>query len=163
MIYVHTNPTTGLSRAVSSGSDEGRDPDIYRKAESRWDWKSYERVVEVAAKLNTDAEAVGALTEQGHVSVYLPVDHGDHTSPRFDIIEAPDLGAYASKSFNGDSYPIGPIVKIGKNYSRIYVARESNPDDILVFYRKKQRASWILSGGTWGLIQGKRNERNPSF
>lgn len=160
MLYVVTNEK-GQSRAIESDSDEGRQPDIYQKAQSRWDWKTYEAAADVAAKLNADAKTDGLVDAEGHILFYLATDAGPHQSPRYDVIQAPSLGTFVSKSFNGDSYPIGKIVKIGKNFSRIYVGRESNPDDVLCFYRRGLSGRWILKGGTWGMNQGRHNERNP--
>jgi hypothetical protein len=162
MLYVTTNEN-GQTRAIDADSDEGRQPGIYRTAQSRWDWKTFEAAAEVAAKLNTDAAAAGLVDAEGHTLFYLATDAGPHQSPRYDVIQAPSLGTFVSKSFNGDSYPIGKIVKIGKDFSRIYVERASNPEDILCFYRRKLSGRWILKGGTWGLIEGHHNERNPHF
>lgn len=163
MIYVHTDPATGLSRAILAGSDEHRDPDIYRKAESRWDWNSYERAVEVAAKLNADAEAVGALDEQGHVATYIAVDQGSGCSPRYDVIAGWYVGEKVSKGFNGDYYPVGTIVKMSAD-QRIITVQSDNPEvPLRKFWRRKLTSCWLLTGGTWRLVSGVHNDKNPSF
>lgn len=90
--------------------------------------------------------------------LFLPVDRGSHVHPRYDVIEAPRVGDEVSYGFNGDYYPDGVITKIGGTAcSRIYTSTGS------VYNRRRQSASWIKRGGTWSMVKGHRNERNPSF
>lgn len=113
--------------------------------ESRHDWKTWERVEDIAEELNA---AMPART-------FLAVDSGPNVSPRFDVIEAPVLGAEVSMSFNGDSYPVGTITKISASFRRVETS------DGKVFFRRRRTAMW--SEGTFVLIPGVHNDRNPSF
>lgn len=115
------------------------------KVECRCDWKTFARAEEVAAQLT---EATGVL--------YIGVDRGSNTSPQFDVIAAPTVGAKVSKAFNGDSYIAGEIVKISKTLKRI----ETSTGE--VFFRRRQSSSWV-EGGTWSLQMGHHEIRNPSF
>lgn len=78
------------------------------------------------------------------------------TSPRYDVIRAPTIGDKVSYSFNGDSYPDGEIVKISDSLRVVKTNTGS------VYYRRMLTGSW-RKDGTWTLIRGHRNERNPSF
>lgn len=102
------------------------------------------------------AEVNAQFGERG--DIFLACDKGSHTWPRYDVIRAPKVGTPVSYSFNGDSYPDGHITKVGgTNCSRVYTDTGS------VYNRRRQSASWIKRGGTWSLIQGHVDERNPSF
>lgn len=116
------------------------------KIVTRRDLESFEE----ATKL---AEQVSAFTGDK----WLPVDHTQYTSPRYDIIEAPKVGEFVSYGFNGDYYPDSKITKISASYRRV-VTESGN-----VYYRRNQTASWKKKGGTWGMVKGYVNERNPSF
>jgi hypothetical protein len=112
-----------------------------------WDIKSYEEAAELAAK---------ASAEKG--IEYIPVDRGPCVSPRYGYEHAPKVGEPVSEAFNGDSYPAGKIIKVGKNYKRV------TTDTGAVFYRRKLTGIWLRSpGGTFAMIHGTHNERNPSF
>lgn len=86
---------------------------------------------------------------------FLPVDRGQWVRPQFAIEEKPQLLDEVSKSFNGDSYPVGRISRISKTFKRIETS------DGYVFTRQKN-GGWRC-GGTWWLIKGVVNERNPHF
>lgn len=134
MIYIKiTNGTVELSNIDD------------KTAQSRWDWKSYETVQDLAAKLS--------VTEN---KLYIGVDKGSSVSPRFDIIEAPAIGDEVSYAFNGDSYPCGKIVKISKSLRRI------ETDGGKVFYRRKLSGTW-LNNHTWALVNGHVHTQNPHF
>ncbi len=90
--------------------------------------------------------------------IFLAVDQGSSTWPRYDVIRAPLVGAPVSYGFNGDYYPDGYITKVGgTNCSRVYTSTGS------VYNRRRKSSSWVKRGGTWSLVQGHRDERNPSF
>lgn len=97
--------------------------------------------------------------------VYLAIDSGPNVSPRYDVFEAPKVGDDVSKAFNGDYYPVGKVVKIGKDYKRIYVSDASPSAGACkapeVFVRRKLSGAFVNKG--WSLVPGVRNERNPSF
>lgn len=113
--------------------------------QNRNDWKSFEQVTRIARLLsiNTARHFVG-------------VDQGENCYPRFDIIEAPKVGDLVSYGFNGDYYPDGNIVGVTKT---LQVTTSTGNR----YFRKKNTSTWVKAGGTWMLVQGHRNERNPSF
>lgn len=90
---------------------------------------------------------------------FIATDAGEQVWPRYDVIKAPVVGDEVSKAFNGDYYPVGKIIKIGKNYGRIYV---TGGEGELVFYRRKLTGAWLLNK-TWGLVPGSITRRNPEF
>jgi hypothetical protein len=87
---------------------------------------------------------------------YLGVDEGAHTYPRFRVIEAPAVGDEVSKSFNGDSYPCGKIVKITPTW-------QVTTDQGVKFRRYKETGGWRQVGGSFWMIAGANNDRNPHF
>jgi hypothetical protein len=105
------------------------------------------------------AGAIADAASKFSDKVFLAEDSGPNVSPRYDVIEAPKVGDDVSKGFNGDFYPVGKIIKIGKDYKRIYVEGERGP---MVFYRKKLSGAWLYRG-MWSLVPGVRNEWNPEF
>jgi len=96
--------------------------------------------------------------------LYLPVDAGPRVMPRYDVIRAPKVGDAVSMGFNGDYCPCGKIASISPSMHRI------KTDDGTVFHRhapsrsvpKSLSARW-LSGGTFAMVQGHHDKRNPSF
>lgn len=50
---------------------------------------------------------------------YVAIDNGPWHYPRYDVIRRPYVGDLVSKSFNGDSYPRGTIVKISDSLRRV--------------------------------------------
>lgn len=143
MLYFRLDSTGNVTEVLTE-KDEGRhDRDVIY----RGDIKDFDH----AARL---AEQASALLGR----LCLPCDKGSWVHPRFDIIEAPRVGDPISYSFNGDSYPDGHIIKIGgTDCSRVY------SDTGSVYNRRRKSASWIKRGGTWCMIAGHHNERNPSF
>lgn len=115
-----------------------------RSYENRNDWKTMERVEEIAVQLTAK---LGRL--------FIGTDSGPNVSPRYDVIEAPTLGEKVSRKFNGDSYPEGEITKISKSLRRIETSTG------VVFFRRRQSGCW--SDGTFSMIPGHVSERNPSF
>ncbi len=140
MLHIHTDPTTQHTSIVSF-EDVKRGHD---GIQSRWNWTTKEQVDEIAALLS---KCEGEL--------YIGIDCGANTSPRFDIIKAPKVGDVVSKYFNGDAYPVGTIVSISKTMKRIVTSSGQ------VFHRKKETGRW--SDGCFALVQGHREEQNPSF
>jgi hypothetical protein len=118
--------------------------------ESGWDWPTTARTETIAAQLT---EATGEL--------HIAVDHGDHVSPRWDVIRAPAVGDGVSRNFNGDSYPCGKIVKIAADHKQIRTQEEGRP--VRVFYRRRHSAAWVEAGGTWALVRGHVAAQNPEF
>lgn len=110
-------------------------------AENRNDWKTFEAANEVAAALGSD---------------YIATDAGPCVSPRYDVIKLPQVGEAVSYAFNGDSYPCGHITKISKSKRRIETSEGK------IFFRRKLSGAWI-NNGTWSLIGGHVEKRNPHF
>jgi hypothetical protein len=115
--------------------------------QSRWDWNSF-------AEVQAIADSANALNNGNH---YLAVDGGEWLSPRFDVTIAPKIGAKVSYGFNGDYYPDGTIVSMSESFKRVVTSTGN------VYYRRKLSASWKRTGGTWSMVQGHIDERNPSF
>lgn len=112
---------------------------------SRHDWNSFEQVKQIARLLSLNTR-----------TTYLAVDEGPNVSPRFDIIEPPKVGDKVSYGFNGDYYPDGEIIKITKTW-QITTSTGNR------YLRYRNTSTWLRTGGTWALVPGHRNERNPSF
>ena len=117
------------------------------KVESRWDWADgpFELVEAIA-------EVLSLLSGKK----FLATDAGESVSPRYDVIEAPAVGDKVSYGFNGDYYPDGEIVKISPKWM-ITTSTGST------YRRRGNRGQWLKPGGTWGMVAGHRDERNPHF
>ena len=113
--------------------------------QSRWDWKTFEQVSDIASMLNANEDG----------NTYIATDSGAHCSPQFDVVVAPKVGEEVSKGFNGDYYPCGYIKSISKTMKRI----ETTTGE--AFYRHRQSGNW--NNGTFSLIPGHIDERNPHF
>lgn len=111
----------------------------------RWDFTSLEQVKGYALY-------VTAITGQTHVGV----DRGPNVAPQFDVCRIPHLGDKVSKGFNGDYYPEGEVVKVTKNLT---VTTSTGAR----FRRVKETSGWRKEGGTWWLVNGHHDERNPHF
>lgn len=98
---------------------------------------------------NEATEATGAP--------FLPCDHGSNRHPRYAVISAPRMGDPVSYAFNGDYYPCGHITKMSSSFYRI----QTSTGD--VFYRSKHTAAWKMKGGTWWMVAGHHDKRNPHF
>ena len=142
MLYLMMN-----ENAVASvlNSDEANDHRGNPNLKCRWDWTSFAEVEGLATQ-------VTALTGDLHVGV----DNGQGHYPRYDIIRAPAVGDKVSYGFNGDYYPDGEIVRMTNTLNVITSTGGT-------YRRRKNSASWRRAGGTWSLIQGHHNERNPHF
>lgn len=89
-------------------------------------------------------------------ATYLPADEGESISPRYRVIKAPALGEDVSKSFNGDSYPCGKIVKITPTW-------QVTTSDGSKFRRFKETGGWREAGRGFWMVAGIHDERNPHF
>lgn len=114
--------------------------------QSRWNWKSFEAAQKIA-------EGATALTGNLHFAT----DSGPNVSPRFDIIQVPAVGDEVSYGFNGDYYPDGVITHVTQGTARQVRTSTGN-----IYFRRGNSGNW-RRGGTWSLIPGHHNERNPSF
>lgn len=112
---------------------------------SRWDWKTLEAAQEVA-----DAASVFSG------ELYIAIDSGANTFPRFDVIRAPAVGDAVSYSFNGDTYPCGHIKSISPSLKRVVTTTNK------VFHRRRNGGSWVMNK-TWSLVKGHISELNPEF
>lgn len=113
---------------------------------SNHDIKSFEEAVRLAAEATEVSEGT-----------YLPCNYGPNRHPRFAVICAPQIGDPVSYAFNGDYYPCGHITKMSDSFYRI----QTSTGD--VFYRSKDTAGWKMKGGTWWMVAGHHDERNPHF
>lgn len=104
-----------------------------------------------------DAEglAVSATSLTGRI--HIATDSGTHYAPRFDVIELPAVGEPCSYAFNGDATPDGHIARISGQNFRVITTTTGRR-----YFRRKLSGSWI-NEGTWSLVLGHINERNPSF
>lgn len=142
MFYVFFDSNRADARAVAVTTEYPRDTYF----QTRNDWKTFERAAQVAQELT---EATGTL--------YIGIDQGSNVSPRYDVIEAPAVGHEVSRGFNGDYYPAGTITKVSDSLRRV------ETDQGVVFYRRRNSGTWLQTGGTFAMVRGHRDERNPSF
>jgi hypothetical protein len=117
--------------------------------------QGFETVQHSAASF-AEAEKFAAQLTAHFNKQYIPVDHGAHCYPRFDVVEAPVVGEPVSYAFNGDSYECGYITKVSSSLKRVETSTGR------VFYRRKLSGVW-LNGKTWSMVHGHVNELNPSF
>jgi hypothetical protein len=87
---------------------------------------------------------------------YIATDAGGYCSPRYDVIKAPQHLAPVSYCFNGDYYPCGHIKSISKTMKKITTTTGKT------FYRRKNTGCW-LANGTWSMVEGHIEARNPMF
>ena len=111
----------------------------------RSDWSTFEAAHEVA-----EAASIFEGVE------YIAIDRGAYTSPRFDVIRAPQVLDAVSYTFNGDTYPCGYIKTISKSLKKITTTTGET------FYRRKQSGAWLMNR-QWSMVGGHREERNPHF
>lgn len=137
-VFLRTDDGPGQMIRVTDQSVDHNDPK--KIVLCRWDFKTFERALEVA-------NAASRLTRKPLIAT----DAGSGTTPRYDVIFAPQVGDVVSKSFNGDSYPAGTITRISKSLKRI------ETDKGIKFYRRRETGSWF--DGPYAMIQGTHNER----
>lgn len=104
-----------------------------------------------------DTEHIAESATRNLGRTFLPVDNGPYVHPRYDVIEPPTVGNLVSYGFNGDYYPDGEVVRVGKSHKIITTSTGNR------YYRRKLTGSWIKQGGTWSLVRGHRRELNPEF
>jgi hypothetical protein len=104
------------------------------------------------------AEQVAKAATEFSGELYIASDAGPCVSPRYDVVRAPKIGDAVSYGFNGDYYPDGEIVHITPGSLRIIKTSTGG-----TYYKRGDRAAWIKKGGTWSLVSGTHNERNPEF
>lgn len=97
--------------------------------------------------------------------LHLPVDRGPGVAPRFGTVEAPRVGDFVSKGFNGDYYPVGTIRRVSDPVGGCYRVEVERDDGsgVAVFYRRKQTSTWVMQGGTWMMVMGHYDRRNPEL
>jgi len=132
-----------------------KEGDVINFVDGNYPGKEYNTVRHTVSDYGT-AERIAKRVSELSGEQYIATDNGEWVSPRFDVVRAPQVGDKVSYGFNGDYYPSGEITKISASFRRIVTSEGK------VFYRKKLRASWI-NCGTWGLVQGHIDERNPHF
>ena len=118
--------------------------------QTRSDWTSFEQVEKIAAELSA---ATGKR--------FIPVDAGEWVSPRYDVIEAPIVGAEVSSAFNGDYYPTGKITRVSPD-CRVVTATDEHTGTVTRYYRRRLSGAWI-NERTWSMVSGHRTDKNPSF
>jgi hypothetical protein len=104
------------------------------------------------------AKAIAASATKLTGELYVGVDSGKNVSPRFDVIRAPQLGDDVSYGFNGDYYPDGKVIHVTEGSHKVVKTDKGG-----TYYRYKDSGRWTREGGTWSLVRGTRNERNPHF
>lgn len=99
------------------------------------------------------AELLTNQTGEHHVAY-----ESNYSINRFIAQRLPQVGDDASMGFNGDYYPCGKIVRISPTYNRITTSNG-------VAFTRVGPCSWVRGGkrGTFSLIQGVINRRNPEF
>lgn len=138
-------------KAVAATTDDRSHESRFRH-ECRWDWPTFARAEEVAAQLNEYA----AKDANGRLPRYLATDSGPGCYPRYDVIEAPQVGDPVSYGFNGDYYPDGTVTYVTPG--SCYLVRTSTGN---TYRRRANSAHWAQPGGTWALVPGHHEERNP--
>lgn len=110
-------------------------------------------------QFDTMPEAVKAAEEQTKATgqEWLSCDRGSHVWPRYCIVQTPAVGDKVSYGFNGDYYPDGEIVRVSGGNLTVTTSGGHR------YYRRGNSPTWIQAGGTWSLVSGHRDERNPSF
>lgn len=105
------------------------------------------------------AAALAAAAAAAGFGAFCPVDSGPRVGPRYSVIEPPKVGDDASYGFNGDSYPVGKVVKVYASLTRVVV---DGPRGKMVFSRKKLSGAWVDRSG-WYLIKGAVFKQSPCF
>lgn len=141
MLYFKFNAANELTAVSESPSDH------WRGWISRWDIKNLARASEIAAQAT-------ALTGELHIAD----DQGSCVTPRYDVVIAPKIGDKVSYAFNGDYYPDGTIVHVTPGTLRVIKTSTGK-----TYYKRGDKARWIQTGGTWTLVSGHHDRRNPEF
>ncbi len=143
--FTEQNPYTGTKEFAPVYKESGEQM-VFTRVESAWEWhaKSFEYVEELAKKAT---EFYGKL----YLATVNP-----NVSPRHDLVCAPAVGDDVSYAFNGDYTPCGKIVRITPTLTVV-------TDTGKRFRRYKKTGAWMMEGGTFRLVAGHIDERNPSF
>lgn len=80
----------------------------YGSLDKKSNWVSDRDELQTMEQVTKYAEEITTFTGELHI----PIDHGDYTFPRFEIMKMFVVGQEISKYFNGDSYPDETIKKI---------------------------------------------------
>lgn len=104
------------------------------------------------------AQAIAEAASKFTGKLYVATDAGESVAPRFDVIEAPAVGDDVSMAFNGDSYPVGKVVRVGKGLKQVKVF---GPRGELVFRRRGLTGAWLNRG--FALVPGIISRWNPEF
>lgn len=105
---------------------------------------------ETEAEANEYAEKTTKETGELYIMTHVP----SYVCKKWQVTRAPHVGDFVSYSFNGDSYPDSEIVKVSKSLK--VVTTKSGKK----YYRFRDSSSW-RNNGTWWLVQGFHEERNP--
>ena len=100
-------------------------------------------------------EAAAKLTEESN-ELHIVTHEPSYVCNKWAVHRVPQVGDFVSYSFNGDSYPDSEIVSVSKTLKVITTKSGKK------YYRYKNHASW-RNNGTWWLVKGFHEERNPSF
>lgn len=146
-IRVEAGKAVALSNKLTS--EQHADPSW----QGPWDY-GYKTSLEHVQALAADLTKLTGTT-------YVGTDAGEHVSPRFGVVAVPKVGDEVSRSFNGDTYPCGKIIKVSDSLRRVVTRDESGRE--FIFNRKKETGAWVQTGGTWSLIPGHVSELNPHF
>lgn len=117
----------------------------------------------MSKRFSTFEEAAAAV-ETGEIVTY-----NSNAIVPYIVVPMPQVGEEASMYFNGDAYPVGRIESISASGAKITtttgeVFQRSRKVDTDSEGRTFKRASWYQQGGgPFGLVQGRRDERNPEF
>jgi hypothetical protein len=102
------------------------------------------------------AQKIAASATQLTGKLHIAIDQGAWVSPRYDVMLAPAVGDPISYGFNGDYYPDGHIQSISASL-RVVTSTSGKK-----YYRRRESGQWV-NKGTWTMIEGHHDERNPSF
>ena len=115
-------------------------------------WMSLRQDIATGEEGQRLATYITALTGK----VFLVASEGSSSHPRWYVFEAPCIGDDVSRGLNGDYYPCGKITKITKNWK---VTTDSGAS----FNRVRETSSWKEVRGSFFMVQGIIDERNPHF
>lgn len=143
MTFFKICKVTGKVIAFSSAASHSRDG--WDTQDAMWisirDISSLEQAEAIAAQMST-------LTNEQ----WLAGGEGRN----FNVIVAPKIGDKVSRSFNGDSYPEGEIIRITPTW-RIVTSTGTK------FSRRQNSCSWKPVNGYGSMIAGHVYEQNPHF
>lgn len=105
-----------------------------------------------------DAHRIAKEATEVTGELYVGIDNGPSVWPRYDVMKAPKVGEAVSYGFNGDYYPDGEIVHVTAG-----TLRQIKTSTGATYYRRKQSGGWTKKGGTWSLVMGTHNDKNPEF